>query len=76
MPPSPPSPEAGAIRCSSFCAGFPVPESPAAAAYAHAEHAQSWPSINVSGAPAARARGGSEAWQPHPRLPEARGAGS
>ena len=48
MPASPPSPEAGAIRCASFCAGFPVPESPAATAYAHAEHAQSWPSINVS----------------------------
>lgn len=48
-PPSPPSPEAGAARCASFCAGFPVPEPPAAAAYAHAEHAQSWPSINVSG---------------------------
>lgn len=49
VPASPPSPEAGTIRCASFCAGFPVPESPAA--YAHAEHAQSWPSINVSGAP-------------------------
>lgn len=48
VPASPPSPEAGAIRCASFCAGFPVPESPAATAYAHAEHAQSWPSINVS----------------------------
>lgn len=47
VPPSPPSPEAGAIRCSSFCAGFPIPESPAATAYAHAEHAQSWPSINL-----------------------------
>lgn len=51
VPTSPPSPEAGAIRCASFCAGFPIPDSPAA--YAHAEHAQSWPSINVSGAPAA-----------------------
>lgn len=61
VPPSPPSPEAGAIRCSSFCAGFPIPESPAAAAYAHAEHAQSWPSINVSGAPAVPPRGG---WGP------------
>lgn len=48
MPASPPSPEAGTIRCASFCAGFPIPESPAATAYAHAEHAQSWPSINVS----------------------------
>ncbi|KAG3269142.1 TBK1 binding protein 1 [Ictidomys tridecemlineatus] len=47
MPASPPSPEAGTIRCASFCAGFPIPESPAAAAYAHAEHAQSWPSINL-----------------------------
>ncbi|XP_014814416.1 PREDICTED: TANK-binding kinase 1-binding protein 1 [Calidris pugnax] len=50
--PSPPSPEAGAIRCASFCAGFPVPDAEAAhrtaAAYARAEHAQSWPSINVS----------------------------
>uniref|UniRef100_A0A8C5UCJ2 TBK1 binding protein 1 n=1 Tax=Malurus cyaneus samueli TaxID=2593467 RepID=A0A8C5UCJ2_9PASS len=49
--PSPPSPEAGAIRCASFCAGFPVPDpDPAhrsAAAYARAEHAQSWPSINL-----------------------------
>lgn len=52
VPTSPPSPEAGTIRCASFCAGFPVPESPAATAYAHAEHAQSWPSINVSGASA------------------------
>ena len=49
VPASPPSPEAGAIRCASFCAGFPIPESPAATAYTHAEHAQSWPSINVSG---------------------------
>ncbi|KAJ7398611.1 TANK-binding kinase 1-binding protein 1-like protein [Willisornis vidua] len=53
--PSPPSPEAGAIRCASFCAGFPVPDADAlhrtAAAYARAEHAQSWPSINVSGTP-------------------------
>nr|XP_042139320.1 TANK-binding kinase 1-binding protein 1 [Peromyscus maniculatus bairdii] len=47
MPASPPSPEAGTIRCASFCAGFPIPESPAATAYAHAEHAQSWPSINL-----------------------------
>ncbi|XP_063107512.1 TANK-binding kinase 1-binding protein 1 isoform X2 [Cavia porcellus] len=45
VPASPPSPEAGAIRCASFCAGFPIPESPAA--YAPAEHAQSWPSINL-----------------------------
>uniref|UniRef100_A0A8C3UNG3 TBK1 binding protein 1 n=1 Tax=Catharus ustulatus TaxID=91951 RepID=A0A8C3UNG3_CATUS len=49
--PSPPSPEAGAIRCASFCAGFPVPDGDAlnrtAAAYARAEHAQSWPSINL-----------------------------
>ncbi|XP_074418072.1 TANK-binding kinase 1-binding protein 1 isoform X3 [Larus michahellis] len=49
--PSPPSPEAGAIRCASFCAGFPVPDADAvhrtAAAYARAEHAQSWPSINL-----------------------------
>lgn len=49
--PSPPSPEAGAIRCASFCAGFPIPDPPAhrtAASYSRAEHAQSWPSINVS----------------------------
>nr|XP_025852062.1 TANK-binding kinase 1-binding protein 1 [Vulpes vulpes] len=46
VPASPPSPEAGTIRCASFCAGFPIPEAPAAA-YAHAEHAQSWPSINL-----------------------------
>ncbi|XP_014646097.1 PREDICTED: TANK-binding kinase 1-binding protein 1 [Ceratotherium simum simum] len=45
VPASPPSPGAGTTRCASFCAGFPVPESPAA--YAHAEHAQSWPSINL-----------------------------
>ncbi|KAM6176026.1 TANK-binding kinase 1-binding protein 1 [Erethizon dorsatum] len=45
VPASPPSPEVGAIRCASFCSGFPVPESPAA--YAPAEHAQSWPSINL-----------------------------
>ncbi|EHH24743.1 hypothetical protein EGK_08458 [Macaca mulatta] len=47
VPTSPPSPEVGTIRCASFCAGFPIPESPAATAYAHAEHAQSWPSINL-----------------------------
>nr|XP_023409160.1 TANK-binding kinase 1-binding protein 1 [Loxodonta africana] len=47
VPASPPSPEGGTIRCASFCAGFPIPESPAATAYAHAEHAQSWPSINL-----------------------------
>ncbi|XP_029782878.1 TANK-binding kinase 1-binding protein 1 [Suricata suricatta] len=47
VPTSPPSPEAGTIRCASFCAGFPIPESPAATAYTHAEHAQSWPSINL-----------------------------
>ncbi|XP_004633735.1 TANK-binding kinase 1-binding protein 1 [Octodon degus] len=46
VPASPPSPEAGAIRCASFCAGFPIPESTAAAC-APAEHAQSWPSINL-----------------------------
>ncbi|KAM8795203.1 TANK-binding kinase 1-binding protein 1 [Eudromia elegans] len=40
-----PSPEAGAVRCASFCAGFPV--AAAAAACARAEHAQSWPSINL-----------------------------
>ncbi|XP_068775392.1 TANK-binding kinase 1-binding protein 1 [Struthio camelus] len=47
--PSPPSPEAGAIRCASFCAGFPIPAAAhrTAAAYARAEHAQSWPSINL-----------------------------
>ncbi|XP_006038043.1 TANK-binding kinase 1-binding protein 1 [Alligator sinensis] len=48
--PSPPSPEAGAIRCASFCAGFPIPDPPAhrtAASYSRAEHAQSWPSINL-----------------------------
>ncbi|KAL4834446.1 hypothetical protein H8958_003365 [Nasalis larvatus] len=47
VPTSPPSPEVGTIRCASFCAGFPIPESPAATAYVHAEHAQSWPSINL-----------------------------
>ncbi|XP_011815401.1 PREDICTED: TANK-binding kinase 1-binding protein 1 [Colobus angolensis palliatus] len=47
VPTSPPSPEVGTIRCASFCAGFPISESPAATAYAHAEHAQSWPSINL-----------------------------
>ncbi|XP_008160914.1 TANK-binding kinase 1-binding protein 1 [Chrysemys picta bellii] len=48
--PSPPSPEAGAIRCASFCAGFPIPDPAAhrtAASYSRAEHAQSWPSINL-----------------------------
>ncbi|XP_010583983.1 PREDICTED: TANK-binding kinase 1-binding protein 1 [Haliaeetus leucocephalus] len=47
--PSPPSPEAGAIRCASFCAGFPDADAVhrTAAAYARAEHAQSWPSINL-----------------------------
>uniref|UniRef100_A0A669PY41 TBK1 binding protein 1 n=1 Tax=Phasianus colchicus TaxID=9054 RepID=A0A669PY41_PHACC len=44
--PGPPSPEAGAVRCASFCAGFPIPDR-TAAAYARAEHAQSWPSINL-----------------------------
>ncbi|XP_074080228.1 TANK-binding kinase 1-binding protein 1 isoform X2 [Macrotis lagotis] len=44
--PSPPSPESGTIRCASFCAGFPIPETPTAA-YTHADHAQSWPSINL-----------------------------
>ncbi|XP_038610416.1 TANK-binding kinase 1-binding protein 1 isoform X4 [Tachyglossus aculeatus] len=43
--PSPPSPDPGTIRCASFCAGFPIPEAPAA--YPSTEHAQSWPSINV-----------------------------
>ncbi|XP_074175744.1 TANK-binding kinase 1-binding protein 1 isoform X3 [Rhinolophus sinicus] len=47
VPSSPPSPEAGTIRCASFCASFPIPDSPTATAYAHAEHAQSWPSINL-----------------------------
>ncbi|XP_054987982.1 TANK-binding kinase 1-binding protein 1 isoform X1 [Sorex araneus] len=47
VPTGPPSPDVGTIRCASFCAGFPIPESPAATAYAHAEHAQSWPSINL-----------------------------
>ncbi|XP_077662615.1 TANK-binding kinase 1-binding protein 1 [Eretmochelys imbricata] len=48
--PSPPSPEAGATRCASFCAGFPIPDPAAhrtAASYSRAEHAQSWPSINL-----------------------------
>uniref|UniRef100_A0A8C8VE30 TBK1 binding protein 1 n=1 Tax=Pelusios castaneus TaxID=367368 RepID=A0A8C8VE30_9SAUR len=48
--PSPPSPEGGTIRCASFCAGFPIPDLPAhrtAASYSRAEHAQSWPSINL-----------------------------
>uniref|UniRef100_A0A8C3C0L1 TBK1 binding protein 1 n=1 Tax=Cairina moschata TaxID=8855 RepID=A0A8C3C0L1_CAIMO len=48
--PSPPSPEVGAVRCASFCAGFPIPDAAAhraAAAYARTEHAQSWPSINL-----------------------------
>lgn len=44
--PGPPSPEAGAVRCASFCAGFPIPDR-TAAAYSRAEHAQSWPSINL-----------------------------
>uniref|UniRef100_A0A8C0GEB4 TBK1 binding protein 1 n=1 Tax=Chelonoidis abingdonii TaxID=106734 RepID=A0A8C0GEB4_CHEAB len=47
---SPPSPEVGAIRCASFCAGFPIPDSTThrtAASYSRAEHAQSWPSINL-----------------------------
>lgn len=60
--PSPPSPEVGAVRCASFCAGFPIPDAAAhraAAAYARTEHAQSWPSINVRGTPAhPGARGG------------------
>ncbi|XP_067397010.1 TANK-binding kinase 1-binding protein 1 isoform X2 [Emydura macquarii macquarii] len=48
--PSPPSPEGGAIRCASFCSGFPIPDPPAhrtAASYSRTEHAQSWPSINL-----------------------------
>lgn len=60
--PSPPSPEVGAVRCASFCAGFPIPDTAAhraAAAYARTEHAQSWPSINVRGTPAhPRVQGG------------------
>lgn len=58
--PSPPSPEAGAIRCASFCAGFPDADAVhrTAAAYARAEHAQSWPSINVSGTPTGMRCGG------------------
>lgn len=58
--PSPPSPEAGAIRCASFCAGFPDADAVhrTAAAYARAEHAQSWPSINVSGTPLGMRCGG------------------
>lgn len=75
VPASPPSPEAGAIRCASFCAGFPIPESPAATAYVHAEHAQSWPSINVS----AHVRAGlcADPGEPRPsasRLPGGRGS--
>lgn len=49
--PSPPSPEAGGIRCASFCAGFPIPDTSTHRtdiSYSRAEHAQSWPSINVS----------------------------
>lgn len=48
--PSPPSPDGGAIRCASFCAGFPIPNMPSnrmADSYSRAEHAQSWPSINL-----------------------------
>ncbi|XP_077169226.1 TANK-binding kinase 1-binding protein 1 isoform X1 [Paroedura picta] len=48
--PSPPSPEAGGIRCASFCAGFPIPDASTHrtdASYPRAEHAQSWPSINL-----------------------------
>ncbi|XP_029430118.1 TANK-binding kinase 1-binding protein 1 isoform X3 [Rhinatrema bivittatum] len=48
--PSPPSPDGGAIRCASFCAGFPIPDTPASrstASYSRTEHAQSWPSINL-----------------------------
>nr|XP_028557603.1 TANK-binding kinase 1-binding protein 1 isoform X2 [Podarcis muralis] len=48
--PSPPSPEAGGIRCASFCAGFPIPDTSTHrtdASYSRAEHAQSWPSINL-----------------------------
>ncbi|XP_044300590.1 TANK-binding kinase 1-binding protein 1 isoform X2 [Varanus komodoensis] len=48
--PSPPSPEAGGIRCASFCAGFPIPDTSmhrTDASYCRAEHAQSWPSINL-----------------------------
>ncbi|XP_074835059.1 TANK-binding kinase 1-binding protein 1 [Carettochelys insculpta] len=48
--PSPPSPEVGAIRCASFCAGFPIPDPTGhrtAGSYSRAEHAQSWPSINL-----------------------------
>ncbi|XP_077315851.1 TANK-binding kinase 1-binding protein 1 [Lithobates pipiens] len=49
-PPSPPSPEPGAVRCASFCAGFPIPDAASrrmSASYSRAEHAQSWPSINL-----------------------------
>ncbi|KAM4691733.1 TANK-binding kinase 1-binding protein 1 [Rhinophrynus dorsalis] len=49
-PPSPPSPEPGAVRCASFCAGFPIPDMASrrmSASYSRAEHAQSWPSINL-----------------------------
>nr|XP_033775079.1 TANK-binding kinase 1-binding protein 1 [Geotrypetes seraphini]XP_033775080.1 TANK-binding kinase 1-binding protein 1 [Geotrypetes seraphini] len=48
--PSPPSPEVGTVRCASFCAGFPIPDasvSRSTASYSRAEHAQSWPSINL-----------------------------
>uniref|UniRef100_A0A8C7DWQ2 TBK1 binding protein 1 n=1 Tax=Naja naja TaxID=35670 RepID=A0A8C7DWQ2_NAJNA len=48
--PSPPSPEVGGIRCASFCAGFPIPDTSMHridASYSRAEHAQSWPSINL-----------------------------
>ncbi|XP_069490757.1 TANK-binding kinase 1-binding protein 1 [Ambystoma mexicanum] len=45
--PSPPSPDGGAIRCASFCAGFPIPNHRIADSYSRAEHAQSWPSINL-----------------------------
>ncbi|KAE8574983.1 hypothetical protein XENTR_v10003654 [Xenopus tropicalis] len=54
-PPSPPSPETGAVRCASFCAGFPIPDIASrrmSASYSRAEHAQSWPSINVRTTPA------------------------
>lgn len=63
--PSPPSPEAGGIRCSSFCAGFPIPDASTHrtdASYSRAEHAQSWPSINVSITPFC----GCSVFCPHP----------
>ncbi|XP_043911205.1 TANK-binding kinase 1-binding protein 1 [Protopterus annectens] len=45
---SPSSPDSGPMQCATFCASFPIPESPAnRSSAACSEHAQSWPSINL-----------------------------